>query len=151
MRCRLDINKGYLHTEIIVQTPQMTNEIKQLIAFIEQFSNSIRVKKDNEQLEISVSDVVYIENIERTTFLYTMEEMYELHNPLYELEREFDFYGFIRINKQTIINPRSIVSVKPLLHSRYELKIVSGEKLIVSRHYRKKFKAMFAKGGFYDA
>lgn len=151
MRWKLDINEKYTETNIMIQAPKMTKDISTLTTVIDQLSHTILVKKDKQQKYLEITKIIYIENVERITFIYTASDMYEVDQALYEVEEHLSEFGFIRINKQTLINPRSIQSVKALLNSRFELFMTSGEKLIVTRHYRNTFKALFEKGGLYDA
>lgn len=151
MHWKLDLNQKYKNIQVTIQAPEMTNNITKLTTFIDQMSRTFIVKKDRQQIEIDLLSVIYIENIERMTFIYTDSDIYEVDLPLYELEKELERFGFIRINKQTLLNPRSIKSVKALLNSRFELLLGSGEKLIVTRRYRNTFKSLFTKGGLYDA
>lgn len=151
MDLKLDINESYKKTEIIIKTPKQSDKIDQLMTLIHQFFDTLSVQNGSETLQINILKVVYIESIERKTFFYTKESFYEDDRPLYELEKLLEKYQFVRINKQTILNPRFIRSVKALLNSRYEITLETDEKLIVTRHYRKHFKKLFEKGGIYDA
>lgn len=151
MRWELDINEKYKQTEITIRTSGRTDKVSKLMTFIEQLSHAIPVQQNEQQVNIDIYSIYYVENIERTTFIYTKTEMYEDNRPLYEIERLLAPFEFIRINKQTLINPRYIQSVKALFNSRYELLMKSGEKLIVTRHYRRDFKELFEEGGLYDA
>lgn len=151
MRWKLDLNEKYKETTITIHASEISEEISTLTKFIDQMTKTLSVKKDDEQITLDLFKVIYIENIERLTFIYTEKNMYEIDRPLYDLEEELATLDFMRINKQTLINPRYIQSVKALFNSRYELSMTSDEKLIVTRHYRKKFKALFIEGGLYDA
>lgn len=151
MNLRVDINKAYKQTEVIVKTPNKTEKIDQLIAMIHQFFNELPIKNGTKTLQLNILEIVYIENIERKTFIYTKNSMYEDERPLYAFESMLKDFHFIRINKQTIINPRYIHSVNALLNSRYEITLETQEKLIVTRHYRNTFKKLFEAGGMFDA
>lgn len=151
MRWKLDLNEKYSDVKILIQAPKMTDDILSLTTYIDQLTKMMLVKKDDQQMKIDILGIIYIENIERTTFIYTESDIYEVGYPLYEAEERLKEFGFIRINKQTLLNPRTIQSVKALLNSRFELHLENGERLIVTRHYRKSFKRIFEKGGFYDA
>lgn len=151
MKWKLDLNSKYNNTKVIIQAVEMTDNIARLTTFIDEISSTIAVEKADQQTNINISSVIYIESVERVTFIYTESDMYEVERPLYELEDELESFGFIRINKQTVINPKYIKSVKALLNSRYELLMTSSEKLIVTRHYRKSFKELFDEGGVYGA
>ena len=151
MRWELDINRKHKETMVTIEAPEMTENISKLTTFMNQITHTISVKREDEQINLDLFDIIYIENVERMTFIYTETDLYEVNQPLYELEEHLKSFEFIRINKQTLINPRHIKSVKALINSRYELLMTSEEKLIVTRHYRKRFKALFTKGGIYDA
>src|SRR5699024_2399898 len=124
-------------TKITIQAPKKTENISKLTSFIDQLTHTILVQQNDKQTNIDIHSILYVENVERLTFIYTNTEMYEDNRPLYEIEKLLIPYEFIRINKQTVINPRYIQSVKALFNSRYELLMSSTEKLIVTRHYRK--------------
>jgi len=151
MRWELEIDEKFRQTKVTIQAPEETEKILKLITFIEQLSYTITVQQDERQTQIDIYSILYIENVERTTFIYTLTEIYESQRPLYEMEERLTPFEFIRINKQTVVNARHIQSVKALFNSRYELVMSSTEQLIVTRHYRKNFKELFEKGGLYDA
>lgn len=151
MDLKLDIKDSYEKTEIIIKAPKHSTKIDQLMTMIQQFFNTLSIQKGSKTLQLNILEIVYIESIERKTFFYTKDKIYEDARPLYELEKLLESYQFVRINKQTILNPRFIQSVKALLNSRYEITLETDEKLIVTRHYREAFKKLFEKGGMYDA
>lgn len=151
MRWKLNLDPKHRRTIITIEAPVLTEDIQKLTNYIDQLANTIMVQDKDEQKEIHILDIVYIESIERKTFIYSLENIYEIEAPLYEMEEKLQGFSFMRINKQTIMNPRHVQAVKALLNSRYELSMASGEKLIVTRHYRDQFKSLFDKGGMYDA
>ncbi|HLR16019.1 MAG TPA: LytTR family DNA-binding domain-containing protein [Bacillota bacterium] len=151
MRWKIDLNETYEETEVIIHAPKQTKNISRLTAFIDQLSHTLLLSDSEHQIIIDIRDILYIETVNRITFLYTETDIYEDSRPLYEIEQMLIIFDFLRINKQTLINPRYIQSVRALLNSRYELLMTSGEKLIVTRHYRKSFKELFEEGGLYDA
>src|SRR5690625_6614018 len=110
MHWKLDLNQKYNNIKITKQEHEMTNRISRLTTFIDQISHTDIVKKEDQQIEIDILSIIYIENIERMTFVYTQSNIYEVGRPLYEVEEDLDKFKFIRINKQTLINPRSIKS-----------------------------------------
>lgn len=151
MRWKLNLDPKYKTTKITIKAQALTEDIQKLTNYIDQLANTIKVQDRDEEKVIYILDIVYIESIERKTFIYSLENIYEIEAPLYEMEEKLRAFSFIRINKQTIMNPRHVQAVKALLNSRYQLSMASGEKLIVTRHYRDQFKSLFDKGGIYDA
>lgn len=151
MKWILDLNSKYKDIKVNIQASEITEEISRLTTFMDQISNTIVVKKADQFIEVDILEVIYIENLERMNFIYTYSDIYEVSSPLYELEEKLKRFGFIRVNKQTLINPRCIKSVRALLNSRFELLMTSDEKVIVTRHYRKRFNSLFKEGGIYSA
>lgn len=151
MKWKLDLNSKYKDIKVNIQASEITEEISRLTTFMDQISNTIVVKKADQFIEVDILEVIYIENLERMNFIYTYSDIYEVSSPLYELEEKLKRFGFIRVNKQTLINPRCIKSVRALLNSRFELLMTSDEKVIVTRHYRKRFNSLFKEGGIYSA
>jgi len=151
MRWELNLDPKHKKTKITIEAQALTEDIQKLTTYIDQLANTIMVQNKDGQKEIHILDIVYIESIERKTFIYSLKNMYEIEAPLYEMEEKLQAFSFMRINKQTIMNPRHVEAVKALLNSRYELSMASGEKLIVTRHYRDSFKSLFDKGGIYHA
>src|SRR5699024_11875560 len=115
-----------------IRTPKQTDDITKLTTFIDQLSHTIPVQHNEQQTNIDIHSILYVENVERTTFIYTKTEMYEDGRPLYEIEKLLAPFEFIRINKQTVINPRYIQSVRALFNSRYELLMTRDRKSVVT-------------------
>ena len=72
----------------------------------------IAVKKNDETYLLDAGEILYIEAVERNTFIYTEESTYESELKLYELEQQLEEKDFIRISKQSIINLKKVKSLK---------------------------------------
>src|SRR5690625_6572231 len=103
MYWKLDLHQKYKNTKIIIQAPEMTNSISRLTTFIDQISHTVIVKKEDQQIEIDILSIIYIENIERITFVYTQSDIYEVGRPLYEVEEDLEKFKFIQINRMNFI------------------------------------------------
>src|SRR5690625_983305 len=103
MHWKLDLHQKYKNTKNIIQAPEMTNSISRLTTFIDQISHTVIVKKEDQQIEIDILSIIYIENIERITFVYTQSDIYEVGRPLYEVEEDLEKFKFIRINRMNFI------------------------------------------------
>lgn len=99
MQWKIDLNEKHKETQVIIQTDKISDTITKLTTFIDQISYTIAVKKADQQMNIDIVSIIYIENIERMTFIYTELEMFEVERPLYELEDELEAFEFVRINK----------------------------------------------------
>ncbi len=79
--------------------------------------------------------VLYIETVDKKTFLYTAKEVYETDLRLYELEERLGEREFFRATKSVLVNFNGIRSLRPDLGGRLRLAMVNGEALYVSRQY----------------
>ena len=90
--------------------------------------------------QLHISDIYYIESVERKTFLYTKDEVYITDKRLYELEEMLKEAGIIRISKSCLMNVDMLYSIRQLMNSQLEATLLNGEKLIVARTYLKSIK-----------
>ena len=85
--------------------------------------------------------VLYVESLERSTFIYTDGGVYESSYRLYELESMLSEHNFIRVNKSTLLNMNKIESLKSDMDRRIRVTLQNGYQLIISRAYADDFKA----------
>ena len=104
MRIEIDIDDKYLNTEVTIKSPRLTQEIEKMISMMRMLDMQIAVKKNDETYLLDAGEILYIEAVERNTFIYTEESTYESELKLYELEQQLEKKDFIRISKQSIIN-----------------------------------------------
>ena len=87
-----------------------------------------------------MSRILYIDTVEKKTFLYTEEEVYETPLRLYELEGRLESCDFFRASRSSIINFNRIQSLKPEFGGTMQVTMTNGERLNVSRQYAKQIK-----------
>lgn len=97
--------------------------------------NKITCKKDDKTYQIRLEDVFYIETVDERLFIYCEDDVYENRMRLYEAEQLCIDALFFKASKSTIINIKKIAYMKPSLSGRFEIAMINGEKLIVSRRY----------------
>ena len=130
-------------TEIVIRCSYVTPELRDIIDRINLYSVTLQGKLGDSIYNIPASNILYIDSVERKSFLYGSQNTYECKRKLYELEDLLKNLNFIRISKNTIVNIKAIKSVKPIEVSRMEVQLKNGEKLIVTRNYLKNFKKSF--------
>ena len=108
MKIELDIDDKYPDTDIKITAPRLTQDIEKIISFMRILDRKITAKKDDETYLLDAEKILYIEAVERNTFIYTTETTYESDLKLYELEQELLEQDFIRISKQSIVNLRKV-------------------------------------------
>lgn len=96
MKITIEIDEKYSDTEIRVGCRRLTPELEKMIAMLRMLEMQLTVEKDGVTYLLDVDKVLYVEAVERKTFVYTDEQVYESGLKLYELEsnwRTADFSG----------------------------------------------------------
>ena len=135
VKINLDIDGKYDDTEVIIRAPHLNNDIERMVAMMRMIDMQIAVRKDNETYLIETDKILYIEAVDRKTFVYTNSENYESELKLYEIEQELIERDFLRISKNCIVNLRKIKSLKTDVNRKIRITLQNGEQIVVSRMY----------------
>lgn len=135
MKIEIDIDEKYSDVEVDIKTPRLTQDIEKLISLMRMIDMQIAVKKDDEIYLLDIEKILYIETVERNTFVYTEDATYESDLKLYEMEQELLEKSFSRISRQSIINLKKVKSLKADINRKIRVTLVNGEQIIVSRTY----------------
>ena len=135
MKINLDIDGKYDDTEVIIRAPHLNNDIERMVAMMRMIDMQIAVRKDNETYLLETDKILYIEAVDRKTFVYTNSENYESELKLYEIEQELIERDFLRISKNSIVNLRKIKSLKADVNRKIRITLQNGEQIVVSRMY----------------
>ena len=135
MKINLDINGKYDDTEVIIRAPHLNNDIERIVAMMRMIDMQIAVRRDNETFLLDTDKILYVEAVDRKTFVYTNTDTYESELKLYELEQELVERDFLRISKQSIVNLRKIKSLKTDVNRKIRITLQNGEQIVVSRMY----------------
>ena len=135
MKINLDIDGKYDDTEVIIRAPHLNNDIERIVAMMRMIDMQIAVRKDNETFLMETDKILYVEAVDRKTFVYTSTETYESELKLYELEQELVERDFLRISKQSLVNLRKIKSLKADVNRKIRITLQNGEQIVVSRMY----------------
>ena len=127
-------------TEIVITCRQLTPEIERVLATLRILNQQLMVSKGEESIILDVSAILYIESVDRKTFVYTKDSVYESKLKLYEIEARLCESGFIRANKSCLIQIRQIKSLRSDLDRRIRVTFERGEQIVVSRQYADELK-----------
>jgi len=134
---RVRIEEGFPDVEIVIRCPNADEEIVSWAARLHTGDDKWVGMRDGVTHLIDRSDVLYFESVDKHSFIYTVDCVYQTPLRLYEVETTA---GFFRSSKSQIVNIAKIVSLCPDLGGRLEVYLTSGERLIISRHYAKALK-----------
>ena len=140
MKITINIDEKIQETEIKISCNQLTHEVENLIATLRMLNQQMLVSKENENFLLDVNDISYIEAVDRKTFVYTEDDIYESKLKLYEMEEKLCQSGFIRISKSCLVRLKYIKSIKNDVERKLRLTMKNGEQIIVSRQYAEEIK-----------
>ena len=129
-----------------IRCHEITEEIKEIVSFVKTRQGRLTGLQEDRQFEVPVSEVCYIEAVDNKVFLYTVKQVYETRQKLYELEELLKEKYFLRVSKSLLLNLMKVHAIKPALNGRFTAVLQSGEEIIISRKYVPELKAAL-KGG----
>lgn len=135
MKIEIDVNEQYKDVGVKITAPELTPDIERIVSLMRMLDMQIAVKHEDETVLLDVAKIMYIEAVERSTFVYTEDETYESGLKLYEFEQQLPEKSFIRVSKHSILNLRKVKSLKADLNRKIRVTFCNGEQLIVSRMY----------------
>lgn len=128
------------HPEVTIAYREMTEDITRVAEFVRSVDRTVVCKKESEEIAVPVSDIFYVESVDKKAFVYCESEVFQSGFRLYELENILMQAGFVRISKSALLNLEKLKGVKSLVNSRLEAILTNGERVCVSRKYLKDIK-----------
>lgn len=135
MRIHINEDPGYKDTEITINCSRISPDVEKVITMLRVLDLKLTGKKEDQTFILDAEKVLYIDTVDKKTFFYTNQDVYETDLKLYELEEQLAAMDFIRANKSCIINFNQIVSIKPDIDGKLLITMSNHEKLFVSRQY----------------
>ena len=139
-----DIESG---TSVEIHCREVTAETERLERYIRRFDERIMGSAGGQAHNIAVEQILYIEAVDKKTFLYTPNNVYETDKKLYELESLLDEKTFFRCSKSVIVNLNKITKLKPEVTRNILATLTNGEVVVISRRNVKQLKALIGLDG----
>lgn len=149
MKVVIHTNSAEQEVSIEIFCKEITKQIKKLKSHIELFDLRIEGKYDGQKEYINAKDILYIEAVDKKSFLYTSDKVYESATKLYEFEMALDASDFFRCSKSMIINVNQIKKLRPELSRNIRVTMSNEEIVMISRRYVKAFNELLS-GGAYE-
>lgn len=135
MKIEIIVDEEAAGLKISVTCRQLTPDVEKMLATLRMMNQQLTAKKGDEIHLLDIAQIIYIESVDRSCFIYTSEEVYESGFRLYELERQLEEYGFFRVSKSFLIHLQRIQSLKADINRRIRITMSNGEQIIASRQY----------------
>lgn len=140
MKITINIDENLPDLEIVINGNSLSPQIENIIATLRMLDSQITVTRDGESYILDVAKIVYIESVDRKTFVYTQRDCFESKLKLYEIEQQLCKGGFLRISKASLVNLKYVRSMRAELDRKIRLTLETGEQIIVSRQYAEELK-----------
>ncbi len=115
--------------------PRIDDRISRIIAAAEVSEMKLAGMSEGFLCMVDLADVLYIESVDRSTFIYTADKVVESNSPLSELEEELSDTELVRATRQMLVNLAHVNGIRPYLNARLELVLDNGEHIIASRQF----------------
>ena len=145
---RVEISKDQKDgsTFVEIHCREVTDEVSRLKRHIDSFRTGIAAPNDGDRYIVSPSDIMYIESIDKRTFIYTYGKVLDTDKRLYELEEILDQRDFFRCSKSVILNLNKVVKLKPEITRNILATLTNGDVVVVSRRYATRLKELLGIG-----
>ena len=128
---------------VTIEYPEYNESTMRLIQKINSLDLRFSAYDDDKQIRIELSDVYYIENVERKLFIYTKNDVYRFDSTMPQLESIMSGTQLVRISRTCIMNTDHLKQIRQVKNSHLEAVLDNDEMLIVSRKYLKDIKRVF--------
>lgn len=135
MKVMVEELPGLGQTEVVIRCPRLDARTSRLVELLRLSDARLTGERDGETCILDGADVLYIDTVDRGTFLYTAEGVYETRLRLYELEDQLAGRDFIRVSKSAIVNFAQVRSLRPDFGGRLRLTLTNGEIIVANRRY----------------
>ena len=135
MKITINENDNFKETEIIINCQKADEQILRICTGLSGLSNKITGVCAGQTFILKAADILYVETVDRKTFIYTNEQVYETPLKLYELEERLSGEDFVRAGKSCILNFSKVKSIRGDFGGRLLCTLENEETITVSRQY----------------
>jgi DNA-binding LytR/AlgR family response regulator len=135
--------------ELILRYQNLNQEVENIMNFMSFSEKKLVGTKDGSQIVIDVKQILYIESVDRKTFVYLEDDMVRVEYTLTQLERILNSVRFFRCSKSMIINIDKVKVLNSLASNRIDATMCNSEHIIISRTYASEFRRRL-KGEAFD-
>lgn len=139
-----DIESG---TAVEIHCREVTPETERLERYIRRFDERLTASENGSTYNVSVEEILYIESVDKKTFLYTAGHVLRTEKRLYELEEILDAKTFFRCSKSVIVNLNKVAKLKPEVTRNILATLTNGEVIVISRRYAGALKELIGLDG----
>ena len=142
MKVAINIQADIQEIEVIINCTTEDENVQRIVSALDSLDTKLCCRRQGEHFQIALNYFLYIYSLDRKTFIYTEQQIYQTYKRLYELENYLKNRSFFRVSKAVIINLKRTKSIRPEIGARLLLTMDNGEKIVVSRQYASNIKTV---------
>ena len=135
MKIIVDEDKSLDHVEVIFRTPRIDADVIEAVSRLRLFDQKLTGQADGVTHIVPAKDVLYFESVDKKTFFYTADKVFETQMRLYEIEDRLANCDFVRIGKSIVVNLKEVASLKSDVAGKMIATLSNGERAVISRAY----------------
>lgn len=101
MKIVLNERSDIQEIEVIINCTSTDETVQKIVSSLSAIDIKLTCRKGNEVFQLEPADILYIESVDRRTFLYTEQQIFETERRLYELEKHLEKCSFFEHQKQS--------------------------------------------------
>lgn len=141
MDIKINLSKEYEKPQIIINAPEMTKELEEIIAKVQSNSSEKIIGFiEDEAFILEKEDIETIYAEDKKVLARAKDKTYMIKKRIFELENILSESNFVRISNSEIVNFKKVVSMDFKLTGTILLRLKSGAITYTSRRYIKKIK-----------
>lgn len=141
MRITIDEQSGARDIEVTIVCPKADRRVLDMVARLRMLDRKVTGTADGRTRVLSAEEVLFVESVDKRTFIYTKDEVLETGLRLYEMEERLADCEFMRIAKGCIVNFRAITALRPDINGRIVATLLNKDQVVISRQYAPAVKA----------
>ena len=126
--------------DVVIECKERNSDIDSAAELLREKGSRIIGVIDGRRFLICITDILYFESVDKSTFFYTSANVYRTELRLYEVYEKYYSRHFIRVSKSMVVNMLKIDEISPFLAGKLRLKLTNGEYIMVSRQYAAEIK-----------
>lgn len=135
MKIKINLDKTLDEILVTINCKEQNQDVENILSALRSVNRQISVKQNDEVVLLNIENIFYIESVDRKTFVYTCDQVYETEYKLYEIENIFEQFNFIRVSKNTIICLNKIKKLKSEVDRKIKIIMENDYVIIASRMY----------------
>lgn len=128
--------------EVVFRAARIDADVLEAVSRLRLYDQKLTGQVDGVTHIVPAKDVLYFESVDKRSFFYTADGVFETPMRLYEIEDKLTTCGFVRTGKSTVVNLKEVASLRSDAGGRIIATLSNGERTVISRAYAAQVKRM---------